>query len=341
MTQTGTGSAPARPAMLTRRHGLKVIAGIMALPLGALALQKLAAHPHYHTWTGESLGGPASLTLWHPNARFAEQTVARVRAEVERLEAVFSLFRADSEISRLNRDGVLVDASPDIVAALTQSHRIAADSGGAFDPTVQPLWRLYEAHFHRHPDAASGPAARAVEAARRLVDYRRIEIGSARIEFSRPGMAITLNGIAQGYITDRVADLLRQEGFEHALVEVGETRALGGSPEGGPWTIAIEDPRHPLSVNRSVDIADAALSVSGGYGLRFGRSALNHIFDPGTGSSAAKVLDVVVIAPRATTADALSTAIFVSGEQAAPGLLAHYPDTRAVLTRLDGSTATV
>jgi thiamine biosynthesis lipoprotein len=327
--------------MLTRRHSLKVIAGIVALPLGAVALQKLASRPQYHTWNGESLGGPASLTLWHPNPGFAEQTIARVRSEVERLEAVFSLFRTDSEISRLNRDGVLENASPDIIAALTQSHQVAADSGGAFDPTVQPLWRLYEAWFRRHPDATTGPAAAQVTAARQLVDYRRIDIGSARIEFSRPGMAITLNGIAQGYITDRVADLLRQEGFEHALVEVGETRALGGRPEGGAWTVAIEDPRNPLSVNRSVDLADTALSVSGGYGLSFGRSALSHIFDPSTGSSAAKVLDVAVIAPRATTADALSTAIFVSGEQAAPKLLARYPGTRAILTRLDGSTATV
>lgn len=330
-----------RPALLTRRRSLKVIAGIVALPLGALALQKLASHPQYHTWNGESLGGPASLTLWHPNARFAEQTIARVRSEVERLEAVFSLFRTDSEISRLNRDGVLENASPDIIATLTQSHQIAAYSGGAFDPTVQPLWRLYEAWFRRHPDATTGPTAGEVEAARQLVDYRRIDIGSTRVEFSRPGMAVTLNGIAQGYITDRVADLLRQEGFEHALVEVGETRALGSNPEGGAWTVAIEDPRNPLRVNRSVDLADAALSVSGGYGLNFGRSALNHIFDPSTGSSAAKVLDVAVIAPRATTADALSTAIFVSGEQAAPNLLARYPGTRATLTRLDGSTATV
>ena len=229
--------------MLTRRHGLKVIAGLVALPLGALALQKLAAHPQYHIWTGDSLGGPASLTLWHPNARFAEQTIARVRTEVERLEAVFSLFRADSEISRLNRDGGLDKPSPDLVAALVRSHEVAADSGGAFDPTVQPLWRLYESWFRRHPDAATGPAAAEVAAARALVDYRSIDIAGARIAFARSGMAITLNGIAQGYITDRVADLLRHEGFEHALVEVGETRALGGQPEGGAWTVALADPR--------------------------------------------------------------------------------------------------
>jgi thiamine biosynthesis lipoprotein len=153
-------------------------------------------------------------------------------------------------------------------------------------------------------------------------------------------MAITLNGIAQGYITDRITDLLRHEGFEHAMVELGETRALGASPDGQPFQVGLMNPASPGLVDRTVALADQALSVSGGYGLRFGGDA-HHIFDPATGRSANRLLDVAVIAPRAIHADALSTAIFVAGEELAPAILRAYPPARAMITRTDGSTATL
>lgn len=329
----------ASPRKFGRRQALKVLAAAVALPAAAWGLSSLRGEGRYTSWSGESLGGPAELTLWHPDSGFAEHSITRMRAEVERLEGVFSLFRTDSEIALLNRHGRIDRPSPDLVAVLTAARDIAHVSGGAFDPTVQPLWRLYESHFLAHPDDAIGPDVREVAAARALVGYADIDIAADRIAFARPGMAITLNGVAQGYITDRVADLLRNEGYEHAMVNVGETRAIGGRPEGRPWQVSLEDPSNPRSLNRSVELADQSLSVSGNYGLRFGRSQLSHIFDPATGLSAATMLDVAVISPRATAADVLSTAIFVSGEAAAPRLLAAYPGSRAVITRNDGSSA--
>jgi thiamine biosynthesis lipoprotein len=151
-------------------------------------------------------------------------------------------------------------------------------------------------------------------------------------------MAITLNGIAQGYITDRIADLLGQEGFEHAIVDVGETRTIGGAPEGGPWQVGIKGHPNAQQLSRTITIADQAISVSGGYGTRFGTSDSHHIFDPSTGHSANRLLDVTVIAPRALQADGLSTSIYVAGEAAAPELLSQHIGARAIVTRLDGST---
>jgi thiamine biosynthesis lipoprotein len=329
----------AAPSKWSRRQALKVIAATLAVPVGIAGISRFGEQPSFQTWHGESLGGPASLTLWHPNAEFARSTIARMRSEVERLEQVFSLFRFDSEITRLNRDGQVTNPSPDMVAVLSAARDVAAASGGAFDPSVQPLWRLYEEHFRKQPDALGGPPAPAIDTARALVDYRQIEIGARQVRFARTGMAVTLNGIAQGYITDRIADLLQQEGFDNSMVDVGETRALGGQPEGDPWSIGLKNPRNALEINRTIQIANEALSVSGGYGQHFARSELHHIFDPATGRSAQRLLDVSVIAPRAMLADALSTAIFVSGEAAAPTLLGLYPQTRAILTRRDGTTA--
>ncbi|WP_459104422.1 FAD:protein FMN transferase [Devosia sp. A369] len=336
---SGTSSRPGAPSKYSRRQALKVLAATLAVPVGIAGLSRLGEQPSFQTWQGESLGGPASLTLWHPNAAFAHSTIARMRSEVERLEGVFSLFRHDSEISRLNHNGRLLTPSPDLVAVLEAAREIAAASHGAFDPTVQPLWRVYSEHFRKQPELVAGPPAAIIEAARALVDYRQLEIGPRQLRFAKPGMAVTLNGIAQGYITDRIADLLQQEGFDNSMVDVGETRAIGGRPEGGAWLIALKNPRNTLEINRTISIANEALAVSGGYGQHFPGSDLHHIFDPASGRSAQRLLEVSVVAPRAMLADALSTAIFVSGEAAAQPLLALYPETRAMLTRRDGTSA--
>jgi thiamine biosynthesis lipoprotein len=325
-----------RPNKGSRRWALKVLGAALVLPAGAFGLQTVSADAGYQRWQGESLGGPANLTLWHADPAFARRTMFRLRAEIERLEGVFSLFRHDSEISRLNRAGGLERASPDLVAVLKAACAMAEISQGAFDPSVQPLWRLYETHFRTHPDAAAGPSAAQIALALAAVGHAGIAIDGRRIRFEKPGMAVTLNGVAQGYITDRIADLLGQEGFEHAVVDVGETRAIGGLPEGGPWPIGIKDPLNPTHASRTITIADQAVSVSGGYGTRFGLSDSHHIFDPRTGRSANRFLDVTVIAPRALQADGLSTAIYVGGETAAVQLLAQNPGARAILTRPDG-----
>src|SRR5262245_51552892 len=219
---------------------------------------------------------------------------------------------------------------------------MAALSGGAFDITVQPLWRLYEAHFWSRSEVQRDIAARAREVVEQVVDFRRIEAGAASIGFTRPGMAITLNSVAQGYITDAIADLLRNEGFEHAVVDLGEFRTLGRHPDGRPWRLGIRGGEAAGDTGRTVELTDMALAVSGGYGTPFEPSGrFHHIFDPVTGASANAVAEVAVIGPRATAANALSTAICVAGEERAPMLLAAYPGTRAILTRRDGSVAAV
>jgi len=152
-------------------------------------------------------------------------------------------------------------------------------------------------------------------------------------------MAITLNSMAQGFITDAIADMLRNEGFERAVVDLGEYRTIGRHPDGRPWRIGIRDGRDFGSIDRVVDLEDTALAVSGGYGTTFEASGrFHHIFDPRTGASANSLVDVAVIGPRATAADGLATAICVAGEALAPALLAAYPQARAILTRLDGTS---
>src|SRR5207248_7661760 len=133
-------------------------------------------------------------------------------------------------------------------------------------------------------------------------------------------------------------DLLRNEGFERAVVDLGEFRTLGRHPDGHAWRVGIRNGMSQDGVSgggiaRTVELEDMALAVSGGYGTTFEPSGrFHHIFDPRTGASANSLTDVAVIGPRATSANGLSTAICVAGEARAGALLAAYPGTRAILT---------
>lgn len=323
---------------ITRRGALRILAAGVALPLGALGLGMVRDAPQPVRWHGEVLGALSGMTLWHPNPRVAERAIAQMLVEIDRLEEVFSLYRGGSEITRLNRDGVLEAPSGDLVEVLEQSRRIADVSGGAFDPTIQPLWRLHSSGALVGPSLADEARLDRVLA---LVDYRSISSGAQAIRFGKPGMAISLNGIAQGYITDRITEMLANEGFENAMIELGETRALGAAPDGQPFPVGLIDPRAPATIERTVPLANASLSVSGGYGFVFDASGRHHIFDPHTGLSARRLTQVAVISPKATAADALSTAIYVAGEDRAAQLLAAYPGSRAILSRNDGTTAEV
>jgi len=325
---------------LTRRRFWRVAAAVAGVPLMIAAVRASAPKAQWHRWHGEVLGALSELALWHPDAAFAKRTIVRVRQEIERLERIFSLYRPDSEVSRLNAAGTLMKPSLELRTLVEESQRLGQLSGGVFDISVQPLWRLYEAHFWSHVDIQPDIAARARDVARTVVDFRQIENGAAAIGFARAGMAITLNGIAQGYITDAIADMLRNEGFESAAVDLGERRAIGRHPDGRPWRIGIRDGRDVGRIDQ-VEIEDMALAVSGGYGTTFDESGrYHHIFDPRTGASASSLVDVAVIGPRATAADGLATAICVAGEALAPTLLAAYPQMRAIVTRLDGTSMT-
>jgi len=342
MSDRTVSAEVARPAPgLTRRRALRIVAATAGLPLMIAAVRATVPKGQFYGWHGEVLGAASELSIWHTDAAFAQRMILRVRLEVERLERIFSLYRRDSEISQLNEAGRLARPSRELRGLIDECQRLGALSGGAFDISVQPLWRLYEAHFWSRSDVQMQIAARARSVAELLVDFRRIDSGAASIGFLRPGMAITLNSIAQGYITDVIADMLRNEGCESATVDLGEFRALGRHPDGRPWRLAVRDPSSN-GIESKTELEDTALAVSGGYGTTFEPSGrFHHIFDPRTGASASNLIDVAVIGPRATAADGLATAICAAGETRAPALLAAYPRTRALLTRLDGTSVTL
>jgi thiamine biosynthesis lipoprotein len=322
-------------ARLTRRRALTVLAAAAGLPLAGVS-RATAGAPELE-WRGQALGGPARIVIRHPDEQRVRRVLRYCVQEIERLEAVFSLYRPHSELTRLNGEGRLAAPSHDLRLVMTEACRFGAISGGDFDVTVQPLWQLYTRHFASHPADRNGPAERSVARAAGLVDYRNIDCGNGRIALSRRGMAVTLNGIAQGYITDRISDLLRDAGMAGVLVDLGEIRALN-DPGEKPWRIGIEDPRDRSRMIGSLPLQGAALATSGGYGLPFDPDGrFHHLFDPASGRSAGQCLSASAVAPDAMTADALATTLAVAGPGRIRTLLTAFGGNHARLFLHDGT----
>jgi thiamine biosynthesis lipoprotein len=330
-----------RAAPLSRRRAITIVAGCAGVPLldRGRAARDL---PALYAWNGTSLGSPARLRLYHTDRAAAAQVVARCAAEIERLEHIFALYREDSEITRLNRHGRIAAPAHDLRLVLADSLRLAELSGGAFDVSVQPLWDLYAQHFFGRPAPdPSGPPARAVAAALALVGWRDIEVSARQAVLARPGMGLALNGIAQGYVADRIVGIFRDAGCDRVLADLGHSElfALGRHPDRRCWHIGLTDPRKPERIGQVIDLCDGALCTSGGYGTKFEPSGrFHHLFDTATGASAGHYLAVSVFAPRAMIADALSTGIYVVPPERCAKILSNHRDVSALVTLPDGTT---
>ena len=313
----------------TRRRVLQLTAAASASALTSLLTgSALAGHSAVH-WRGTALGARSTVTLYGRVKAEAEAALAGALRELQRLERIFSLYDPASSLVRLNRSGTLDSPPQELVQLLSEAKTYSELTGGAFDVTMQALWQLYADHFARAPADAAGPDERALAEALARVDYRAVRIAQDRLAFGAPGMAISLNGIAQGFVTDRVATVLAGSGFAHALVNLGEIRALGTHPSGRPWRIGITDPDSDTLMRR-LPISGAAVATSGPAGHRFedgGR--FNHLIDPRSGACAARYVTMTVTAPTATRADALSTAF---------SLMA-WDEVASLCARLDGVNA--
>ena len=314
-------------AIPTRRRFLGILATSSAL-LSTAPLQAALRNPPLEpvTWRGIALGADAQLQILHPDRAHADALVRMAVAEVERLERIFSLYREDSALVRLNRTGRLPLPPAELAELLTRALAFSEQTQGRFDPSVQPLWDLYALQVRSGRPLPPEPTALHEALAR--VDYRAVRLDDDAIVLERPGMALTLNGIAQGYITDRVTELLHAHGLDRALVDMGETRALGAPGDERPWRAGIANPDEPgqLLQTLPLDGARQALATSGGYGTPLDPAGhFTHLFNPASGSAVPLWRSVTVRAADATTADALSTAFSHMPEAEIRGIVARLP----------------
>jgi thiamine biosynthesis lipoprotein len=285
------------------------------------------------TRTSRALGAAVSITVLGVPEPRANRAIDAALAEIETVETVMSLYRPDSQLCRLNRNGVLDRPHPYLVEVLVAARETSRLSDGAFDVTVQPLWQL----FSTCRKDGRLPSESEIAAARRSVVWRGIECSADRVRLLDPVTAVTLNGIAQGFAADRAVAALRSHGVEHALVNTGEIGSVGAKPDGRDWTAGIQHPRVPDAYVSLAALRGRSLATSGDYATKFAADfSKNHIFDPRTGESPGETASASIAAPTAMQADALSTAAMVLGVDQTLALIAQLPDVDALLVRKDG-----
>ena len=278
--------------MTTRRRFLSIVAGAAILPVIGARSSTNAAQ-----WRGIALGAEVQIILDHPNA---DNLIASAVAEIARLENVFSLYQTDSQISRLNRDGALENPGFEMIELLSICSTINARTGGAFDPTVQTLWTTYAEAY------ATGavPNTDSLEIAMSVTGWGHVQYSSQRVSFDRAGVQLTLNGIAQGFIADKLTKLFRDNGVSNVMVNTGEIVALGTAPSGDEWRVKLGS-----DDGQSVSLHNAAIATSAPLGTTFdANEKVGHILDPRTGYPGGVWSGVSVVAASAAEADGLSTA---------------------------------
>lgn len=278
--------------MISRRRMLIILAGVTALPVvGASAAVQV------RQWQGIALGAKARIILDHPQA---DKLIAQAVVEVARLEAIFSLYQPTSQLSVLNRDGRLSNPAFEMVELLSLCSNLHDRTGGAFDPTVQALWSLYARQFSQ----GRKPSKNQILAAQKSTGWQHVEFSTESITFKKTGMMLTLNGIAQGYIADKITSLFARNGVANVLVNTGEIASLGLAPDGKPWQVKLKDVH-----STTIPLSNGAIATSSPLGTAFdGEGKIGHIIDPRTGQPGGKWKEVSVIFTSAAKADGLSTA---------------------------------
>jgi len=241
-------------------------------------------------------------------------------SRMDQVVSIASTHDPAAEAARLNADGELRSPSPELVELITSSQHFYRVSGGTFDIAIEPLLALWrydpaaEVQFWEIPPAGQQAAiaeAMSFTGANRIAVTAGVE---ARIALA-PGMRITLDGIAKGYVADEGLRALKEAGIEHALIDAGgDIVVMGGKPGGAKWEVALRDPEDETRTLARFALRDGAIATSGNYLRYFDPEAqVGHIMDPRTGYSAAAASSATVIAPTCMEADALATAVFVLG----------------------------
>ncbi|MDA7880705.1 FAD:protein FMN transferase [Akkermansiaceae bacterium] len=248
-------------------------------------------------WTGIVFGIPVGIRFRSSSTEDAEKLGAECLAIAQNYEASFSLWDENSELSRLNRQGELMRPSKGLWDCLKIARSFHEKSGGLFDPSIHSYleWMRVEYAAGRVPD--QGQAERRREA----VDFSRVELSEKAIRLEQ-GMALSLNALAQGYVTDRVCDFLESQ-VSSALVNFGEFRVVGSMP----FPVEVQDAKLTIDLER-------AMAVSSGGGQRLSATAsANHLIRPGNGSSPDPKEIIVVEADQAVDADAIATIVALGG----------------------------
>ena len=310
--------------------------------LGLVLLVAVGCTDREYVLIGKTMGTTYQVTV--VSRRPPEGLKARIDYRLAEINRSMSTYQPDSEIRRLNRRpaGEPMTVSEDFFRVLTAAAEVYRLSGGAWDPTVDPLVTLWG--FGRSAPRLDVPPPEAIQRAMASVGFEAIRrTPPRRVSRVRADVSLDLGSIAKGYGVDRISALLTAHGYERHLVEIGgEVRAAGRRANGTRWRVGISTPSPtagPDSIHRVISLEDRAMATSGDYRSFFTADGkrYSHIIDPRTGYPVANgVVSVSVIAPDCTLADGLATAVMVLGAGDGLALIETLDRVDALLVVRDG-----
>ena len=257
-----------------------------------------------------------TLTAYGENA---QEAVEAGIAEIQRLDDLLSTGKDTSEVAQINANGGGV-LSEDTDYLVKRALDIYQSTNGAFDISIYPvmqLWGFTTGNF-------AVPSESDLAAKLALVDAGKIILSeeNGQTSISLPeGMEIDLGGIAKGYTSGRVMDVMKSYGIKSAVINLGgNAHVLGNKTDGSQWKVGIQDPEDENGYLGGVSVTDKAIITSGGYERYFVDEdtgvKYHHIIDPKTGYSANNgLISVTIVSADSTLADGLSTSLFVLGTE--------------------------
>lgn len=308
-----------------------LVALFIALSAGACS----AGRPRLIDATHQTMGSEVRITVWAADAAAAHRAFSAAFAEMDRLDALLSIWKPDSDVLRLNAAAgrAAVPVSRDTIEVLAAAERVSQWTRGKFDITfgaLSDVWRF------DHDKDGRVPADAEIAARLPLIDHHAVTVdpaaGTAFV--SRPGVRVHLGGIGKGYAVDRAVAILRERGFHNLMVQFGGDLYVGGAPGDAPWRLGINDPRGAAGDSfATLELRDATFSTSGDYERAFVKDGVryHHIIDPDTGQPARGARSVTIVAQSAMIADGLSTGVFILGAHAGLALVEQLPDVEAVI----------
>ena len=319
------------PACLSKFHRLLmtvVVLLVLVLPVSALA--------GWFKQEQSIMGTRITVEFWEEDDRHAELCAEQVFSEMQRIDALMSPYKPNSELSRINQQAAkqAVPISEEMLKLLKKSRQVSQMSNGAFDITFSSVGYLY--------DYRKGikPSEEEIKKSLVSINYQHVLIDEAKrtVRYAHPDVRIDLGGIAKGYAVDNGIAILVDCGIKGGLISAGGDSRILGDRGNRPWMMGIRHPRKKDEVAVVLPLSNSAISTSGDYERFFIEDGkrYHHIISPSTGKSVSATWSATVIGPDATTTDALSTTLFVLGQEKGMQLVESLAGIDAVIIDAQG-----
>jgi len=289
---------------INRRKLIKIIA-VSAIGSTAYGVYNLFNNKEYikSKWTGTVLNNNVSLEIHSNEGKNNSLIYSQIKSFINQADDIFNLQNPDSEIVKLNKNKKLQNPSPYLIEVIKKSQILSEQTNGNFDITVQPLWTHYYSHFILN-GKSNFPDDEILKNIKQSINWQNVVIENNTVILKNDA-SITLNGIAQGWITDKVVEIINKNNIKNTLVDFGETFASGSYEGKRPWNIQIQSSE---GINTVIKLTNKAVATSSASGTMFEPTKkYNHIFNPKTGLSTTNFDTVSIISNKAWLSDCIAT----------------------------------